>query len=96
MSWIKVVPVSEIVPDGTYFLAMTPQGNGGTWFWSRYLNGKEQWSSKPGIGIRFVGGPALIAKITEHGGKICAVEVPADADKRWKARKHPVRSKWKR
>ncbi len=89
MSWIKEVPVSEIDPAKHYFIAMHPGGGSSTWFWSEYLSGKQQWSSKPGIAIRFHGGPGLVAEIEKKGGKICAVEVPADADKRWRARKPP-------
>lgn len=88
MSWIKEVPVSEIDPLKHYFIAMHA-GVGSTWFWCQYLSGKEAWASKPGIAIRFHGGPAFVAEIEKKGGKIFAVEVPSDADNRWRARKHP-------
>lgn len=89
--WIKEVPVSDIAPDKTYFIAMHPGGGSSVWFWSQYLSGKENWSSKPGIAMRFRGGPALVAEITKREGKLFAVEVPGDADKRWRARKPPPR-----
>ncbi len=60
---------------------------GSTLFWCRYLSGKEQWSSKPGIAIRFVGDAAFVKKLSEYNGQLVAIEVPSDADKRWRARK---------
>lgn len=93
MSWIKKVPLSEIKEGALYFIGMNPGGSAQVWFWSQYLSGKETWSGKPGIAIRYKGGPALVAMMKENGEKYFAVEVPADADKRWRARK-PPRRRW--
>lgn len=59
-------------------------------FYSRGLNGKNLWSVKPGIAIQAYGGEQLVttfAKNKAKGIELVAIEVPADADKRWRARK---------
>ena len=92
-SWIKEVPVAEIVEAKSYFIARKwIAGNSRTpsyLFHSRLLNGKSDWTCKPGIGIRYVGGAALKEELSKDRGDVIlvAIEVPSDASKRWKARK---------
>lgn len=96
-SWIKEVPVAEIVEAKTYFIARKwIPGNSHTpsyLFHSRLLNGKSDWTSKPGIGIHYVGGAALMEELLKDRGEVVlvAIEVPADASKRWKARRRRLR-----
>ena len=86
-NWIKPVPLNE-VQDGTlYFIGLPPQWKYGTWaFWSEWLNGKRAWSEKPGIALQYEGGDGL-RKLLKERGDVMAVEVPKDADKRWRKRR---------
>lgn len=69
-------------------------------FYSTWGNGTAAWSGKPGIAERFPGNDKLRDYIERfeannktaihqwpRGTRIVALEVPADADKRWKRRK---------
>ena len=88
-SWIKEVSLAQLQEGQTYFLAKKWESKcAGTsyMFHSRLLNGKAQWSSKPGIAVRCVANDKLREILTEHADYV-AVEIPVDADKRWKARK---------
>ncbi len=88
-SWIKEVPLAQLQDGQTYFLAKKwESGCAGTSyvFHSQLLNGKVQWSSKPGIAIRCVANEKLRAILAERADCV-AIEIPADADKRGKARK---------
>jgi len=52
-TWVQEVEVDRIVDGGAYFIAIRPKtAMAGYLFWSRGLNGKERWASKPGIAIR--------------------------------------------
>lgn len=87
--WIIEVPAAKLDPRKEYFLANRhehPPGRFNYAFYSRGLNGKTMWSSKPGIAMRFDGGEKLKAFLAEH--TFCtALEIPKDAATRWKARK---------
>jgi hypothetical protein len=83
-----VVSVAETKPDQLYFIARGRPGR--FMFYSRYLSGKCAWSVKPGIAIQAYGGEQLVKtfeKNKANGIELVAVEVPADASKRWRARK---------
>lgn len=83
-----IVPVEETKPEKAYFIARGSPGR--MMFYSRYLSGKHAWSVKPGIAIQAYGGEQLVKtfeKNKANGIELVAVEVPADADKRWRARK---------
>ncbi len=87
-SWIKVVPIDQLEPTGEYFIAK-PVGvppHEGMLFYGRGLNGKNTWTTKPGIAIRVYGNEKLVQALNANPG-IVAVKVPPDADKRWRARK---------
>lgn len=57
-------------------------------FYSRGLNGKTLWSVKPGIAIQAYGGKQLIKTFATNAAlNLVAIEVPADASTRWRARK---------
>lgn len=89
-SWIKEVTLEQLQEGRAYFLAKKWESEcAGTsyMFHSRLLNGKVQWSSKPGIAVRCVANEKLREILTEHADLV-AIEIPADADSRWKARKH--------
>ena len=88
--WCVPVPVGETTEDKTYFIG---RKYGNTYmFWSCGLNSKESFTTKPGIAIRFVGGHKLerVFYANPHV-QLVAIEVPHDADKRWKARKKQPR-----
>lgn len=91
-SWIKKVPVAETTEEGTYFIAKQNGTSGSYFFWSTYLSGKEGWSVKPGLGNRYKGGASLARMFGKNSGmNLVAIEVPPDADKRWKARRPKFR-----
>ena len=91
--WPKQVPVEQTSEDKLYFIARTFSQGRGFDYWSLYLSGKEGWSVKPGIAMRFYGGAALVKTFAKNPqANLVAIEVPADADKRWRARKHRIRS----
>lgn len=89
---LKEVPVEETSPDKAYFIAVPNGPRGAHWYWSRMLNGKEQWTVKAGIAIQYYGGENLVEMFRKNASKtLIALEVPDDADKRWKARKRRSR-----
>ena len=87
-SWAKIVPIGEI-KDGQHYFVGKVFGGGvyaGLEFHVRGLNKKLMWGGKPGIAVRYEGSANFreyMAKSTD----CVAVEVPTDADTRWKARK---------
>lgn len=83
-----VVPVEETKPDRLYFIARGSPGR--FMYYSRYLSGKHAWSVKPGIAIQCYGGEQLVTTFAKNKAKgidLVAIEVPADAATRWRARK---------
>ena len=78
--------VLQFADAKAYFIATRLNSGHGTMFWCQYLSGKEQWASKPDIAIQFNGTPAFVAEMRKQAVSVVAVEVPDDADKRWKAR----------
>lgn len=87
--WIKPVAVADVQNGKLYFVGLKPKWKYGVWqFWSEYLNGKTGWSIKPGIAMQCKGGDKLRKLLTEKASDgVIAIEVPKDADKRWRARK---------
>lgn len=86
-SWIKPVALSDVQDGKLYFVGMPPKWEFGTWaFWSEGLNGKQSWTEKPGIALRFEGGDEL-RRVLRDRPDVISVEVPKDADKRWRARR---------
>ncbi len=87
--WEKEVPIDDIKDDGDYFIAKFNDfsGHRNYMYLARGLNKKLCWSVKPGIAIRYVGGDGLKEHLAKNNGAHVALEVPKDADKRWKARK---------
>ena len=93
-SWIKQVPVADTKEDKSYFVARFYNNGNSFDFWSCYLSGKETWSVKPGIAIQYHGGESLIRTFAKNPNiNLVAIEVPADANKRWKSRKHSASRK---
>lgn len=92
--WIKVVALDALDPAKSYFISLRhhdAHGRPHYTFYSSYLSGRTTWSTKPGIAIQYQGGDTLRNDILKNNHlDLVALEVPADADKRWKARK-PVR-----
>lgn len=93
--WNKVIASpDDISPDKTYFVARQCSylPNQETWMYlSRPLKGPKQWATKPGIAIRYRGSPKLAEWMKRSAHEIeqkrlVAIEVPADANTRWKAR----------
>lgn len=88
-TWQKIIPVEETREDKSYFITRG-HGTHGTSYWSEYLNGKQAWSIKPGIAMHVCGGPALVATFAKNPHvALAAMEVPHDAAKRWRRRRHP-------
>ncbi len=88
-TWIKkTVEASEIENGKLYFLARRPINAAmASWYYlSRDKHGKEMMSSKPGIAKRIVGNDALRDVLCKHPDHV-AIEVPADADTRWRRRR---------
>lgn len=90
--WIKPVESADVVDGKDYFVAARPRNSmQGYSFQSIGLNGKVCFSSKPGIAMWFKGGDALREQL-EKLPTLVALEIPADAHTRWKARQR--RSRW--
>lgn len=86
-SWIKEVEADAVAENATYFIARRPRTAMAPYlFHARDIKGKSVMSEKPGIADRVVGNDKLRAALREHLDLV-AVEVPPDADKRWKRRK---------
>jgi len=84
--WIKAVAIDAIEDGESYFLATGPGDS--PLLWSQPLRGKERWTTKPGIAVRFSGGENLRVLLRRPtNASVVAFKVPADADKRWKKRK---------
>ncbi len=83
-TWVKIIPLAEVKDDEKYFIGKVV--GPGVWLHARGLSGKLQWSEKPGIAVRYEGNDKFREFLTANSGCV-AVKVPADADKRWKARK---------
>lgn len=89
MSWKIIVPNHSLVDGKRYFLAWPQYMNGAIaeWrFWSRALNGKKIWSTKPGIAMKIVCDENLRSDLVSNPDW-CAVEIPENAEKIWRKRK---------
>jgi hypothetical protein len=85
--WVKSVEYHEIVDDVAYFLALRPVTEMGQWmFYSELKNGKRQFSLKPGLAIKFIGSEKLRCTLKDRP-ELCAVEVPPNADRKWRSRR---------
>lgn len=86
--WEKVVALAQIEDGKQYFLSRQKVvEQAPRYFYARDINGKTVMSTKPGISIRFSAEEILEILKTHEGKGLQAVEVPGDADKRWKRRK---------
>jgi hypothetical protein len=85
--WIKPVEADEIVDGKVYFVARVPESRLAPWMFYSDRNVKAEWVMKPGIATQFIGAEPLREKLRGTAGICVAVEVPADASKRWRARK---------
>ncbi|BBH11781.1 hypothetical protein [Chromobacterium haemolyticum] len=93
-AWIKIVPADEIIDGEAYFLAVD-RGTGlcrSYMFYSTDIKGKKILSSKPGIAIHVAGNEKLRTILREKPDHV-AIQIPADADRRWARRKKRT---WKR
>lgn len=87
-SWIIPVEAKDIEDGKEYFLGknMAADGHAPLWYFhAKDIKGKSIMSQKPGIARRFVGGNKLRSVLADHPA-LKAVQVPPDADKRWKRR----------
>jgi hypothetical protein len=86
--WGKVVDMAQIEDEKQYFLSRQKVvERAPRYFYAKDINGKTVMSTKPGISIRF-SAEEILKVLKQHEGKgLEAVEVPGDADKRWKRRK---------
>lgn len=87
-SWVKEVKLEDVKDGASYFLARQSGGstNITTWhFYARDIKGKAVMSTKPGIAVRFLGGEPFRETLRKHTD-LTAIEVPADADQRWRRR----------
>lgn len=88
--WIKFVPRDQLIDGAEYFLGRH-RNKGDPYhedvdFLGKGLNGKQQWTCKPGIAIRAICNEKF-RKTLEENPDLVAVEIPKDAATRWKARK---------
>ena len=89
--WIKEVEAGAVNEDETYFIARRPRTAMAPYlFYAKDIKGKAILSEKPGIADRIVGNEKLRAVLRERSDLV-AVEVPIDADKRWKRRKRVLK-----
>lgn len=89
-SWIKFVPVELAVQHEDYFIGRR-RNIGDPYHEScdllcQGLDGKQMWGSKPGIAMRLEFDDGLRMLLNERSHWVL-VAIPADADKRWRARK---------
>ena len=86
-AWIKTVEIEQIVDEVLYFIALKPATKLGRWmFFSEPKNGKRQFSTKPGIALKYKGS-AEFRDYIKNNDKLCAVEVPSNSDSKWRARR---------
>ena len=86
-SWVVAVEADEIVDGEVYFVGKRPVSRLAEWlFYSELKNGNRQFSVKPGIALEYAGSDEL-RKFFRENPDLCAVKVPADAKKRWRARR---------
>lgn len=83
--WVKKeVPEASIKDGVAYFLAMRLARDwDGYLFCAERLNGKTMMSAKACLAIQFNGNDKLRTFLRDNPDHVC-IEVPADADKRWR------------
>jgi hypothetical protein len=85
--WIVEVPADQVQDDTDYFIGRRPRTEMAGWlFVAENRAGKQMMSEKPGIAMRFVGGEKMRAHLRGRPD-LAAIAIPADADKRWRARR---------
>lgn len=85
-AWVKVIPPTNLDATKQYFLSRPPRtAMAARLFYARDIHGKTIMSEKPGIAIRFQADE--IAGILQKHADHEAIEVPADADTRWRRRR---------
>lgn len=85
--WVKAVEADNVQDGKIYFIGRRSETHVGIQlFWSRPLRGKDQWTVKPGIALRYTGDDDFRELLRKNPVAV-AVEVPANADQRWRARK---------
>ena len=82
-AWIKIVDPDAVISDRLYFLGIL-YGQHHVLVLGRGKDGKQRWVEKPGIAIRVDGKQAK--EILSKNPEIKILEIPADAEKRWRAR----------
>lgn len=90
-SWAMAVAAEDVRDGSSYFLAHVRGGSGYEHyvFYARGLNGKAILSEKPGIALKHEGGSQLRDLLKRHP-TLVAIAVPADAAKRWSARRRRI------
>lgn len=82
-SWIKPVEHVDVRDGALYFIGIRPRTDRAQWyFYARNSRGKVCSSTKPGMALRYVGSQKMRDVLAEKPDLV-AIEVPADADKRW-------------
>lgn len=81
---MKEVRDRKDVVNGRLYFICTKLPMGVTEYYSEWKNGKKAFSSKPGIALQYEGCDKLRDLV--EAGKFFLVEVPSDADKRWRRR----------
>lgn len=87
--WIKFVPIDEMVEHEDYFIGRH-RNKGDPYHEScdilcRGLDKKLVWGHKPGIAVRLECDDGL-RMLLQKNPSWSVVAIPADADRRWKAR----------
>lgn len=85
-AWTTPVEADQIVEGRSYFLAFRPMNSMQSYsLYGSDIKGRRVITCKPGIADRFEGNDKLRGILLKHPDHV-ALEVPADADKRWKRR----------
>ena len=88
-SWIKFVALQDAVEHEDYFIGrrrnIGDDSHEACDLLCRGLNGKQIWGSKPGIAMRLELDDGL-RMLLQRYEDWALIAIPADADKRWKAR----------
>lgn len=86
-SWVKLVEVADLDPDKLYFIAVRPRTQNNPLLFQSQADRKANWTTKPGIAAKYSGRALIEGANFRERKDLVAVEVPKDADTRWKARR---------
>ncbi|MDO8416245.1 MAG: hypothetical protein Q7S87_08555 [Agitococcus sp.] len=90
-AWIKPIEAAQVVERTVYFLALRPRTTMQSYsLYGTNIKGRSIITCKPGIANRVYGNEKLRELLRNNPDHV-ALEVPADADKRWHRRSRRIR-----